>query len=779
MSTFCDHCELPVGPGGVEGASGGAIYCCYGCRMLDETGADDPEDDRHQALLVRVFAGALMAAFVMVLSLAISSGYGFDGVRQLQHDVSTAHWVLLLVAVPALLVLGVPVARAAARSLWEGRLTLDVLFALGTTSAVAVSAVSYGRGTGPIYLETAVMLLALYTLGRYLTARAKGRTTQVLGRLLEVPDATYERLGPDPGTVEPSNLHPGDRVRIRAGDVVPVDGRILSGESFVDESSLTGEARPAPRTAGDRLYAGTTPLDGALTITVTAVGEERRLAQIEQMMERALQRPSRVQRLANRIMRVLIPGVVVLALATFAGWYLAAGFEKALYTSLSVVLITCPCALGIAIPLSLVVGLGEAGRDGVLVRDGDTLLDLAGVRSVVFDKTGTLTSVGVAPVQVYTATQVIAEAVIAEAGRRGAPAPGGVRRASATAARPSASARHAVLQASARPEDEGDTLLRLAASLEATTRHPIAQAVAHEAERRGLSLVPVSSSETVPGAGIVGTVRRPEPGQEQPSSPPDGADGAPVQVGVGSKRLLDRMNAACPDALAQRAREEASAGRTAVYVVVEDAAAGLLVLDEHISAFARDAVRALQDADLDVRVLTGDRPAAGRRVEDELGVPVEAALTPEAKARRIEALRRKHDRVAMVGDGINDAVAIAEADVGLALTSGAGVSIEAAGVALYNPDLRMLPRLVDLARRTRRIIHQNLYWTFGYNGIGLALAVAGWLHPIAAVAVMTASSAFVTWNAYRIGKGELGHSVPEHPRAQASSPDPSAASHNA
>ena len=701
----CDHCDMPISgtEEAVSGVAERARYCCYGCRMRAETLGDDGGDarsDEQQTLLVRLFAGVLMAGFVMVFSLAISSGYGFGALRRLEHEVGTAHWVLLLAAVPALLLLGPPLLRSAWNDLKGGGLTLNVLFTLGTTSAVVVSGISYVRGTGPIYLETAVMLLALYTLGRYLTARAKDTTTRVLRRLMQVPDTTYRRLDPDPGEVAPDALRVGDRVRVPAGDVIPVDGTVAEGRSYVDESSLTGEAQPAVKEVGDPVYAGTTAQDGTLTIDATAVAEDRRLARVAQMMHRALERPPRIARLTDRILRWLIPGVVALALGTFGVWWAVAGFSKALYVALSVVLITCPCALGIAIPLSLTVALEQAGRKGLLVRSGRTLLDLARAEVVAFDKTGTLSTLTAPSVRVVRPEPVPAGSISA-------------------------------------PTD--DTVLRRAAAVEQGTNHALAAAVVAAAEARGLSLPRVADVSTHAGAGVVGRIQ---------------TDGQMHRLGVGNERLLEGLGVPRPPHLHERFVDEAESGRTPLYVVDEAVVVGLLSIEERVAPHAEAVVGAVQERSEAVSVLTGDRPAAARRLEDRLGVSAEAGLAPDEKVDRVAALREEHGPVVMVGDGINDAAALAEADVGIALSSGASVSMEAADVTLYNPDLRLVPWLQRLGRRTHRVIRQNLWWTFGYNIIGLGLAVAGLLHPIAAVVVMTGSSLLVTGNAFRLKRTE-------------------------
>ncbi len=708
----CDHCDMPISgteDTAVSGVAGRTHYCCYGCRMRAETLGDDEEatrSDEQQTLLVRLFAGVLMAGFVMVFSLAISSGYGFGALQRLEHEVGTAHWVLLLAAVPALLLLGPPLLRSAWDDLRGGGLTLNVLFTLGTTSAVVVSGVSYARGTGPIYLETAVMLLALYTLGRYLTARAKDTTTHVLRRLLQVPDTTYVRLDPEPGEVAPDDLRVDDRIRVPAGDVIPVDGTVVEGRSYVDESSLTGESQPVVKEADDTVYAGTTAQDGALTIDATAVAEDRRLARVAQMMHRALEQPPRLARLTDRILRWLIPGVVGLALVAFAGWWGAVGFSKALYVALSVVLITCPCALGIAIPLSLTVALEQAGRKGVLVRSGRTLLDLARATAVTFDKTGTLSTLTAPSVRVLRPETVPVEE---------APAPA------------------------------DDAVLRRAAAVEQGTNHALATAVVEAAADRDLSLPSVADVTTHPGAGVVGRVQ---------------VDGRMRRVGVGNERLLDALGVTGPPRLHEAFADEADAGRTPLYVVDETTVVGLLSIEERVAPHAEAVVGAVRERSEAVSVLTGDRPAAARRLEDRLGVRAEAGLAPDEKIDRLAALRDAHGPVVMVGDGINDAAALAEADVGIALSSGASVSMEAADVTLYNPDLRLVPWLQHLGRRTHRVIQQNLWWTFGYNAIGLGLAVSGLLHPIAAVVIMTLSSILVTGNAFRLRRTASPEALP-------------------
>ncbi len=738
--TRCAHCDLPVPGRGVPGGDG-AAYCCTGCRMVAEVlGSEDAEtrSPEEQALLYRLFAGALLAGFTMVLSVAISSGYGFGAVRALRSDVDGAHWVLLLAAVPALALLGPPVLRTALGDLGRGRLTLEVLFALGTTSAVAASAVSFARGTGPVYLETATMLLALYTLGRYLDARTRGQTTRVLQHLLDVPTTPVDRLSPDPGPVPPDHLRVGDVVRVRAGDVLPVDGQVVQGRGFVDESRLTGESAPAAKQRGASVFAGTASLDGALVVRVTAAGAARRLARVEQQMHDALARPARIVQTTDRVLRWLVPAVVGLALVTFAGWFVVAGFERALYASLSVVLIACPCALGLAVPLVLHVALGTAARRGLLVRSGQALLDLGDVRAVALDKTGTLTATAAGSVRMIVP------------GGRGADVPTlavAHRSTSGSASGDGQAAGWPVLaEPGSEDQAEHDRLLALAAAVEGGVRHPLAWAVRAEAEARRLLLPNVIEAHVVPGAGVRGRV----------------CDGGLLRtVAVGNAGVLD--GALDASLFLDEARSVEAGGGRALFLAVDEHPVAVLAVAEQPVAHAGATVADLRALGLTVEVLSGDRPQATRALAERLGVPFQGGVSPEAKLSRVDALRAAHGPVAMVGDGINDAAALAAADVGVALAHGAALAVEAADVTLYDADLRGLAWLVRLARQSQRTIRQNLVWTFAYNAIGLALAVAGLLHPLVAVVVMALSSAFVTWNAVRLGAHVSAHSPP--PRA--------------
>lgn len=720
--TRCTYCDMPITGSPVRGPDGEGTYCCHGCLMAHDADRNEtahagsecssccsgnpvPEEgDRGvDTLLYRLIGGALFAVFIMVLSLAVSTQYGFGALQTLSPDVSTAHWILLAAAIPALLLLGIPVVKGAWQDLKEKRLTLHVLFTLGAASATIVSLASYIRGAGPVYLETAVMLLALFTVGRYLEARAKNRTTRVLRSLLRVPTQTYERVAPTKQQVAPEAIREDDHIRIQPGDVFPVDGEVLTGESFVDESNLTGESRPVRREGGTLVYAGTKNLDGLLTVRVTATGARRRLAQIEATMQSAMAQPSALTQQTNRVLQWLIPGVVGLAVLTFGGWYLAAGYERALYAALSVVLIACPCALGLAIPLAHTAAIGTAARHGVLFRSGEVLHRLRDVGAVLFDKTGTLSTPEKQEIQVLPFPA------------HGDGAPGDTQR-----------------------------LLQLVAALEAHINHPLAHAIAASVPSHAVAHYGVRAAKAVPGAGVIGRVRE---------------EGHEVEVGIGNEALLQHLNArplpaAGPAPAVERMVDAVEAeGRTPLFITIDGEAVALLVIEETMAPEAVEALRGLEALDRAVHVATGDREAAGRRAGALLNTTVHAGLSPDEKVAMLQTLRRSHGSVAVVGDGVNDAAAMAHADVGFALTSGAELTVDAADIALYNSDLRNVGRSLRLAIRTDRVVRQNLTWTALYNTLGLGLAVAGLLHPIAAVVIMIGSSALVTWNALRLRHG--------------------------
>ncbi len=574
---------------------------------------------------------------------------------------------------------------------------MNTLVALGAGSAylysllVVVAPGIFPPGTAHTYFEAAGVIVTLILLGKYLEALAKGRTQAAIQGLLKLAPRTA-RVLTDGGEVERpvEALVPGDRVRVLPGERIPADGEVVEGESYVDESMLTGEARPVRKAPGDPVVAGTQNQRGSLVIRVQKPAEESYLQSLVRLVEEAQSGKPPVQRLADRIAAVFVPVVVALALAAFALWMVFGPEPRLSYAfaaTLAVLLIACPCAMGLATPTAIMTASGRGARTGVLFRKGEAIEALARVTDVVFDKTGTLTE--------------------------GAP------RLVATWAK-----------------GDADGALRLAAALEANSEHPIAAALVQAARERGLDLPPAEGFEALPGEGVRGRV-----------------EGKALRLGR-------------PEGLPPEAAEQAAAWAREAYTPVALWADGevvaLFAVADPEKPTAREAVLALGRLGLRVWMLTGDQAATARAVAARVGIAPErviAEVRPEEKLARVEALRGDGRRVAFVGDGINDAPALAAADVGIAVGTGTDVALEAGEVVLAQGDPLAVVRAVRLARATLRVIHQNFFWAFGYNA--LLIPVAGGalypvlgvlLNPMLAAGAMSLSSIFVLTNSLRLAR---------------------------
>jgi Cu+-exporting ATPase len=590
-------------------------------------------------------------------------------------------------------------------ALARGAPDMDSLVAVGSAAAWGFSTVAtfapaaLPEGTRHVYFEAAAVIVTLILLGRWMEARAKGRTGEAVRKLIGLqPDTAL--LEADGETVETqvARLRPGDVLRVRPGERFPVDGRVLDGHGHVDESMLTGEPAPVEKTMGDSVTAGTVNGNAALRVEATGVGGDTRLARIVKMVEAAQGARLPIQSLVNRVTLYFVPAVIAVAVLTVAAWLVfgpAPALNHALVAGVAVLIIACPCAMGLATPTSIMVGTGRAAEFGILFRQGDALQKLQSVRTVAFDKTGTLTE--------------------------GRPALTGLHPAEGF--------------------DEAD-VLAAAAALEAYSEHPLAAAILAAARERGLSLGEAAATETLPGRGIRGTV-------------------AGRNVAVGNARLM-REAGIDTTALAETADAFAADGKTALHVAIDGHAAGVLAVSDPVKPTARDAVAALQGAGLRVAMITGDSQAAAHGVARELGIDtVVADVLPEGKLAALEDLRADGP-LAFVGDGINDAPALATADVGIAIGTGTDVAIEAAEVVLTSGDPARVALAVELSRRTMRNIVQNLVWAFGYN-VALIPVAAGLLYPFGgpllspalAAGAMAASSVLVVTNALRLRRA--GH----------------------
>ncbi|MGR3365509.1 MAG: heavy metal translocating P-type ATPase [Maritimibacter harenae] len=580
------------------------------------------------------------------------------------------------------------------------RMTPDMnsLVAVGTAAAFVYSTLAtfapglFPAGTANVYFESAAVIVTLILFGRWMEAKAKGRTGEAIRALMDLAPKTA-RVERDGQTVDlpTAEIRAGDVLVVRPGEAIATDGEVLSGDSWVDESMITGEPVPVEKAEGDAVTGGTVNTNGALRVSATRVGADTTLAQIIRLVEQAQGAKLPIQSLVDKVTRWFVPGVMAIAAVAVAVW-LAFGPDPALSFALvagvAVLIIACPCAMGLATPTSIMVGTGRGAELGVLFRKGDALQALEGVRVVALDKTGTLTK------GQPELTDVIG--------------------------------------------DDPDTVLRLAATVEAQSEHPIAAAILRAAEDKGLALSEPKGFRALPGFGLKAEVE----GQA---------------VLIGAERLMAREKIGT-GALAQEAERLAALGKTPLYVAVDGAVAALLAVEDPIKDTTPDAIAALHAMGIEVAMITGDAQGTADAIAARLGIDhVTAEVLPRGKVKALEALKAEHGTTAFVGDGINDAPALAAADVGLAIGTGTDVAIGAADVVLSAGELSGVPTAIHLSRRTMRNIRQNLFWAFGYNVVLIPVA-AGVLYPafgimlspMLAAFAMAMSSVFVLTNALRL-----------------------------
>jgi Cu+-exporting ATPase len=622
-------------------------------------------------------------------------------------------WIELALATPVVLWAGRPFFERMWASFRSRRLNMFTLIGIGTGIAwlYSVAAVlmpgvfpeSFRGAHGEVgrYFESAAVIVTLVLMGQVLELRARERTSGAIRALLGLAPRTARRLGDDgkETDVPLDDVHPGDRLRVRPGEKVPVDGVVLEGTSAVDESMVTGEPIPVEKSPGEPVTGATLNGTGSFVMTAQKVGRETLLARIVQLVAEAQRSRAPMQRLADSVAAWFVPAVVAVAGVAFVAWAILGPeprFAYALVAAISVLIIACPCALGLATPMSIMVGVGRGASAGVLIRDAEALEALAAVDTLVVDKTGTLTE-----------------------------------------GRPR-------LESVTDLDDEaGDEALRLAASLERGSEHPLAAAILGAAEEKGLALEPATDFASRPGRGVTGRV----------------GDRA---VALGNPALLDELGVG-PGALEKPASDQRAEGRTAVVLVVDGRARALLAVSDPIKESAPEAIRDLRAEGLQIVLLTGDNRAAAEAVARQLGIPrVEADVLPDRKAEVVRQLQSEGRVVAMAGDGINDAPALAAARVGIAMGTGTDVAMKSAGVTLVKGDLRGIVRARRLSRATVRNIRQNLFWALFYNALGIPVAAGvlypwlGWLlSPMVAAAAMSLSSVTVISNALRLRSVDL------------------------
>jgi Cu+-exporting ATPase len=625
----------------------------------------------------------------------------------------TSNWIQLILATPVVLWAGWPFFERGWASVRSGNLNMFTLIAMGTGVAWLYSIVATLlpglfpdalrtlHGAVPVYFEAAAVITVLVLLGQVLELKAREQTSGAIRALLDLAPKRARRIRPDGGDeeVDLDAVLAGDRLRVRPGESVPVDGELLEGRSSVDESMVTGESMPVTKETGAKVIGGTLNQSGGFVMRAEKVGRETMLARIVQMVAEAQRSRAPIQRLADQVSGWFVPLVIAIAALAFLAWSIwgpEPRFAFALIAAVSVLIIACPCALGLATPMSIMVGVGRGARSGVLIKNADALERFEKVDTIVVDKTGTLTE--------------------------GKP--------KVVAVRPAAG----------QPEDE---LLRLAASLERGSQHPLAAAIVAAAHERGLALAEARDFDAPTGKGVTGSVEG-------------------RRLAIGNRRILEEagIDAGGLAGEADRLRQD---GATVVLVAIDGKAAGAIAIADPIKATTPGALAALKADGIRVVMLTGDNATTARAVAARLGIDeVQAEVLPEDKSRIVERLRGEGRVVAMAGDGVNDAPALAAADVGVAMGTGTDVAMESAGVTLVKGDLNGIARARRLSAATMRNIRQNLFFAFVYNALGVPVAagvlypVFGWLlSPMLAAAAMSLSSVSVIANALRLGSVRL------------------------
>ncbi|WP_268798125.1 heavy metal translocating P-type ATPase [Pseudomonas huanghezhanensis] len=626
---------------------------------------------------------ALLAAVALALPLVVPMLLSPLGIHWMLPT-----WVQFLLATPVQFILGARFYVAAWKAVRAGAGNMDLLVALGTSAGYGLSIYQWAiapSGTMPhLYFEASAVVITLVLLGKYLESGAKRQTASAI-RALEAlrPERAIKVVDGQEQDVAISTLALNDRVLVKPGERFPVDGEVIEGQSHADEALISGESLPVSKQPGDRVTGGAINGEGRLLIETRALGAETVLARIIRLVEDAQAAKAPIQRLVDKVSQVFVPVVLIIAVITLSGWWLAgAPLETALINAVAVLVIACPCALGLATPTAIMAGTGVAARYGILIKNAEALERAHAVTAVVFDKTGTLTS--------------------------GTPR---------------------IVHLIAVDEDE-TALLHKAGALQRGSEHPLAKAVLDECKARGLVLANVQHSHALAGRGIAGTL-----------------NGQPLALG--NSRLLEE-NGLRPGALAETAQAWEAEGRTLSWLIecsAEPKVLGLYAFGDTLKPGALQAVEQLTARRISSHLLTGDNQGSARAVADALGIAdVHAQVLPAEKAAAVIALKQTHV-VAMVGDGINDAPALAAADIGIAMGGGTDVAMHASDITLMRGDPRLIPAALDISRRTYAKIRQNLFWAFVYNLIGIPLAAFGVLNPVLAGAAMALSSVSVVSNA--------------------------------
>ncbi len=706
-AAHCDYCGLPLGAdlvGSAVSDSGPSAaielkhvtqaadevqYCCYGCRFaasITQSGGDVAQARWMMTSLGwSVFFTMNVMAFTMYLWSQPEQSN--EPGQALFYDLG--RYVCLLFTTPVILLLGMPLIADAWDALKQRRMSMSLLLVVGVVAAYAYSLYSVFQNEGHVYFEVCCMVLVIVTLGRWLEAAGKLQTTQAL-RALEkfLPEQVRVIRQGEEVTVPRGEVNTGEVLRVLPGERIPVDGIIQRSYAEIDEQAVTGEAVPAAKGPGDSVYSGTLNLDGDLVIEATSTAEGGTLQRIIAAVTSASAAKEVYQRLADWLSSWFLPLVTLVAVGTFMVHWNRAGLQQGILAALAVVVISCPCALGLATPMAIWAALGRAARRHVLVREGDALSRLVKANVVCFDKTGTLTS-GKASVAAFRLASGESPAEVAA----------------------------------------------IASALTNASSHPFSKAIANYLlEEEGIvATVPLRDGKSVTGRGMMGY-----------------ADGIAGPVYLGSGRMMQEMGQV-NDELTQAIEDEAAFSVT--YVAWAGKVRGAFLLQDELRPEAQQAIQELQQLGLQCMLLSGDRKVRANHLGGRLGIEVRGELLPEEKLEVVRSFRQDGKVVVMVGDGINDAPALAAADIGISLASGTDISRETAAVCLMRDDLLGVAWLMQLSQKTVRTIRWNLAWAFLYNVVGIGIAATGGLNPIFAAVAMVASSVLVVTNSLQLANG--------------------------
>ncbi|WP_421381255.1 heavy metal translocating P-type ATPase [Bacillus salacetis] len=669
----------------------------YGARETVDENPEDTADYREKEIQKQ--QGKFIFSLILSLPLlwAMVSHFEFTSFIYLPEMLMNP-WVQLALATPVQFVVGKQFYVGAYKALKNKSANMDVLVALGTSAAyfyslfLSIQSIGTNEGMTELYFETSAILITLIILGKLFEAKAKGRSSEAIKKLMGLQAKTATVLRDDEEVEIPlEEVTVGDVVYVKPGEKVPVDGEVLEGRSALDESMLTGESVPVDKTVGDEVIGSTINKNGFLKIKATKVGRDTVLAQIIKVVEEAQGSKAPIQRMADRISGIFVPIVVGLAVITFLVWFIwvtPGDFAESLEKLIAVLVIACPCALGLATPTSIMAGSGRSAEFGILFKGGEHLETTHNITTVVLDKTGTVTN--------------------------GKP----------------------VLTDVASALDETE-FLKLVGAAERPSEHPLAVSIVEGIKEKGIDISGNSEFEAVPGFGVSAVVND-------------------RKVLIGTKKLMDRENITIEEAVLHKKNDLEREGKTAMLVGIDGEYAGLIAVADTIKDTSKEAVNRLKEMGLEVIMMTGDNRQTAEAIAKEAGIEnVIAEVLPEGKADEVKKLQAQGKKVAMVGDGINDAPALAVADIGMAIGTGTDVAMEAADITLIRGDLNSIADAIFMSKKTIRNITQNLFWAFGYNTLGIPIAAVGLLAPWLAGAAMAFSSVSVVLNALRLQRVKL------------------------